>query len=80
MVIAISCIGLYFIVAAAPMFIHALMNISIFHSHARSPFVGPSSLFNIGKQLIAPGVQIGLGVWLFAGSKGIIKLWKKIRG
>ncbi len=79
MVIAISCIGLYFIVAAAPMFIRVLMNISIFHRHTESPFVGSSTVFNIGKQLIAPAVQIALGVWLFVGSKGIAKFWKKIR-
>jgi hypothetical protein len=79
MVVAISCIGLYFIVAAAPVFIHALMNISIFHRQAGSPFVGPSSIFNVGKQLIAPGVQVAIGLCLFAGSKGIVKLWKKIR-
>lgn len=79
MVIVISCIGLYFIVASAPMFICALMNFTILHRHASSPFVGPHSIFNVGKQLIAPAVQIALGVWLFAGSKGIVNLWKKIR-
>ena len=79
MVMAISCIGLYFIVAAAPMFIHALMNFSMYYGHAKNPLFGPSSVFNVSKQLIAPAVQIALGVWLFAGSKGIVKIWKKIR-
>ena len=79
MAIVISCIGLYFIVAAAPMFIHALMNFSMYYGHAKNPLFGPSSVFNVTKQLIAPAVQIALGMWLFAGSKGIVKIWKKIR-
>ena len=79
MMIAIGCIGLYFIVVAVPMFIHALINITFLRRHAGSPFVGDSSIFTIGRQFIAPAVQIALGAWLFVGSKGIVKLWKKIR-
>jgi len=79
MMIAIGCIGLYFIVAAAPMFIHTLVRFTIRHQYAGSQFTGTQSIFTIGREFIAPAVQIALGVWLFVGSKGIVKIWKKIR-
>ena len=79
MVIAFSCIGLFFIVAAMPMFVQALMNFTVLHRRAGSPFVGPSDLMNIFRNLIAPGVQVAIGLWLFVGSEGLVKLWKKIR-
>jgi len=73
MVIAISCIGLYFIVNTTPRFIHALIAI---RTYPHTPF---PNILNVGRELIAPAVQIALGVWLFVGSKGIAKFWKKIR-
>jgi uncharacterized membrane protein len=80
MVIAVSCIGLYFIVAAMPMLITAFLNNAVYmRRQMGSPFIGPSGLMNIFRNLIAPAVQIALGVWLFAGSKGIVKFWKRIR-
>jgi len=69
MMMAISCIGLYFFIAAIPSLI---INLSFFFS------LNASSLQNVLRTLIAPAVQLGLGIWLFAGSKGIVKLWKKI--
>lgn len=74
MAITISCIGLYFIVAAVPMLISGLINFSLFMTGSI-----PSMRHMIIRTLVAPGIQIGLGIWLFAGSKGIVKLWKKIR-
>ena len=78
--IAVSCIGLYFIVSAAQLLVRALMNSAV---HQRQQmgisFVGQSSMMSLFRNLIVPAVQIGLGIWLFAGSKGIVKLWKKIR-
>ena len=80
MVIAVSCLGLYFIITAAPMLVRALLNNA---AHMRQqigiPFVNPSGIRNLFRNLIVPAVQVGLGIWLFAGSKGIVKLWKKIR-
>lgn len=29
--------------------------------------------------MFGPAIQIGLGVWLFAGSRGLVKLWERIR-
>ncbi|MDH4202324.1 MAG: hypothetical protein OEV87_05480 [Phycisphaerae bacterium] len=78
MTIAISCLGLYFIVAATPMLIRGLSTYPMY-TRAGMNFVGLARFWNITKQLIAPTVQIGLGIWLFAGSRGIVKLWKKIR-
>ena len=80
MAIAVSCLGLYFIVAAAPVFVKALVNNAVsMHQQMGLPFISPPGLMRLVRNLIIPMVQIGLGVWLFAGSKGIVKLWKKIR-
>jgi hypothetical protein len=71
MIMAVSCIGLYFIITAIPSLI---INLSFSFRLSSSPF------WQIAfRTFLAPSVQIGLGVWLFAGSKGIVKLWKKIR-
>jgi len=75
MVIAVSCIGLYFVVAAAPMLIRAL---SIYPMYTRSGALH-SRFWIIVRDLIAPAVQVALGLWLFVGPEGIVKLWKKIR-
>jgi hypothetical protein len=74
MAIAISCIGLYFIVAAVPTLISGLINVALYMNRSI-----PSMRYTIIRTLVIPAVQIGLGIWLFAGSKGIVKLWKKIR-
>ena len=76
MMIAVSCIGLYFIIAAAPMLVRDAVYM---RGQMGSPFIGPSGLMKFFRNLIAPGVQIAAGVWLFVGSKGIVNLWKKIR-
>lgn len=80
MLVVISCIGLYFIIAAAPVLINALLiNSVMMNGRGGIPYVGPSGMLHILRNLVVPVVQIGLGIWLFAGSKGIVKLWKKIR-
>jgi hypothetical protein len=80
MTIAVSCIGLFFIVAAVPQIISSMMfNFPAMLRRMSSQFTGPSGSMNLLRQLVIPAVQIGLGIWLFAGSKGIVKLWKKIR-
>jgi hypothetical protein len=78
MLVAISCIGLYFIIAATPMLIRGL-GMYPMYPRGGMDYFGLTRFWTIAKQLIAPAVQIGLGIWLFAGSKGIVKLWKKIR-
>ena len=71
MVMAFSCMGLYFIVVSIPSLI---INLSFYFRLSASSFWQ-----NAFRTLIAPAAQIGLGIWLFAGSRGIVKLWKKIR-
>jgi len=71
MIMAVSCIGLYFIIAGMPLLI---TNLSFFFRLSASSFWQ-----NVFRTFVAPAVQLGLGIWLFAGSKGIVKLWKKIR-
>jgi hypothetical protein len=79
MVIAISCIGLYFTVAAIPSIIFQLSNFLSLRRAGTDYSAYWSGGFHRMLTLIAPVVQIALGLWLFAGSKGIVKLWKKIR-
>lgn len=80
MAIAVSCIGLYFIVSAAPGLVTALMNNAArMRQQMGISFVDPSGTMNLLRSLIAPAVQLGLGIWLFVGSKGIVKIWRKIR-
>ncbi|MHC4881868.1 MAG: hypothetical protein ACYTFX_09545 [Planctomycetota bacterium] len=71
MIMAVSCIGLYFIITAIPSLV---MNLSFYFRLSASSFWQ-----NAFRTLVAPAVQLGLGVWLFVGSRGIVKLWKKIR-
>lgn len=77
MVVVFTCIGLYLIVTAIPSLIVYFSNFLMFHK-ARSG-VSYSGGFHDAFRLIAPVVQIGLGIWLFAGSRGLVKLWQKIR-
>jgi hypothetical protein len=74
MLVAISCIGLYFIIAATPMLISYPMLL-----RGGMNYFEFARFWTISKQLVAPAVQIALGLWLFIGSNGIVKLWKKIR-
>jgi hypothetical protein len=80
MAVAISCIGLYFIVAAAPLMIHALINNTIqVRQQIAFPLLSPSRMMNLLKNMAVPAVQLALGIWLFVGSRAIVNLWKKIR-
>ena len=79
MLVVCSCIGLYLIVTAFP---NLILHVSQFFTVRRA---GSDSVayFSGGTykalRLVAPIAQIALGIWLFAGAKGIIKFWKKIR-
>jgi hypothetical protein len=75
MAIAVSCIGLYFLVAAFPSLIRQTMMYFMRRSH--SAYAESQSL--LFQYYLGPLVQLILGAWLFMGSKGIVKLWKKIR-
>jgi len=80
MVVAVSCIGLYLIVAAIPSIMHHLYNFLLLHRPDGNYPPYWSGGFSRILTLISPLVQIALGVWLFSGSRGIVKLWKRIRG
>ncbi|MBL7215099.1 MAG: hypothetical protein ISS71_05425 [Phycisphaerae bacterium] len=79
MLVVFSCIGLYLIVTAIPSLIVYTHSILTFYKSCAGRPVYPSGGWYQFSRLIAPVVQIGLGVWLFAGSKGLVKLWHKIR-
>ncbi|MBC8377891.1 MAG: hypothetical protein H8E62_01820 [Planctomycetes bacterium] len=78
MLVVCSCIGLYLIVTAFP---NMIVNCSHFLTvhRAGSEYVSyTSGVLYKTINLIAPAVKIALGVWLFAGAKGIVKFWHKI--
>ena len=80
LLVVFSCIGLYLIVTAFP---NLLLNIPQFFAVRKAGsdyFAYTSGGLYKTLRLAAPVVQIALGVWLFVGSRGIVKLWKKIRG
>lgn len=79
MVVVFSCVGLYLIVTGIPDFIQIFSNLLIFNRYNSDAMSYPYRCFYQLSRLIAPVVQIGLGVWLFVGSKGLVKLWHKIR-
>jgi len=79
MIITCSCIGLYLIVTSVPNLVIYISEIFAMR-RAGGDYVTYTSggLYKFSR-IIAPTIQIGLGIWLFAGSRGIVKLWKKIR-
>jgi hypothetical protein len=77
MLVVFTCVGLYLIVTAIPTLIVYLSNFLMFH-RARNGVSYSGGFYN-AYRLVAPVVQIALGVWLFVGSSGLVKLWKKIR-
>ena len=79
MLVVCSCIGLYLIVTAFPRLIVDCSRFFAIRRAGSDWAAYLSSGFNRTLNLMAPVVQIALGVWLFAGAKGIVKLWKKIR-
>lgn len=79
MIVVCSCIGLYLAVAAFPNLIFQASYFWTVHNAGSDHRSYLSGSLHRTFQCIAPIVQIALGVWLFAGSKGIVKFWKKIR-
>ena len=78
MIVVFSCIGLYLIAIALPMFIADIYAIS-FSGGAENLYPDNSALKQHTVRLLPNIISMGLGVWFFAGSGGILKLWKKIR-
>ena len=79
MLVVFSCIGLFIIVTGFP---NLMLHLSQFFTVRRAGS-DSAAYFSGGTykalRLVAPVVQIALGVWLFAGAKGLVKFWKKIR-
>lgn len=79
MLIAFTCIGLYIAVTAFPQLLYALSNFIRFPVFERQNFSGGFRSARSLTALIAPIVKLCLGVWLFVGSRGVVRLWHKIR-
>lgn len=74
MLVVFTCVGLYLIVTAIPTFVLYLTQLFRYGDSGIS-----SGSYYWVLHLTAPIVKIGIGIWLFVGSKGIVKFWQKIR-
>jgi len=69
-------IGLFLIVTAIPDLIFKVSHYFVLRSsYENMAHPGISETVH----LFAPAIQIALGVWLFTGSGGLVKLWQRIR-
>ena len=75
MVVAVSCLGLYFALDAIPNLISNSAHSFILRSQV--PHLSNNSYQII--RIIALLFQAGIGIFMFIGSSGIVKFWKKIR-
>ena len=77
MAIAFACVGLHIAVTAVPQIFSTLIR---FISY---PVLREGQSFSAGVRsittIIAPVVKLCLGIWLFVGSRAIVRLWHKIR-
>lgn len=79
MLVVFTCFGLYLIVTAFPNLILYLFHyLTLRRSGGDYVSYTSGGLYNFSR-IIAPIAQLILGVWLFIGSRGIVKLWRKIR-
>jgi hypothetical protein len=74
LIVAFTIIGLYLVVKGIPNLIVQLTQLQIRANYSQSSEISQAAY------LIAPVVQIALGVWLFAGARGIAAFWERIRG
>ncbi|MBW8036413.1 MAG: hypothetical protein FVQ79_12505 [Planctomycetes bacterium] len=80
MAIAFACIGLYIAVTAVPQLFSVLIRFIRFTVLEGQLFSGGVRSARSITTLIAPVVKLGLGVWLFVGSRGFVRLWHRVRG
>ena len=74
--LAYSIIGVWLLSTAIPAFIQFIAQIILIHSiHQRSGSVFQNSVYI--PQIAAAVLKIALGIYLFSGGKGLIRLWKK---
>lgn len=71
---AFAIVGLFLILTGIPNLILQLTQLQIRGHYSQSGGLSQAAY------LVAPVVQIGLGVWLFAGARGIAMFWERIRG
>jgi hypothetical protein len=72
--------GVYFIVLTLPLLLSYLGSAITSALGSDSGPEGYTRMFGGGLNRVLPSViQLLLGIWLFAGSRGIVKFWKRIR-
>lgn len=79
MLVAFTCIGLYLIVVGFPDLIIRISQFLIVNRAGGGYYADSTGRAYRLMLLLAPVAQIAIGIWLFAGSNGIVKLWHKIR-
>jgi hypothetical protein len=77
-VLAFSIIGIWLLSSAIPSFIRSIAQIILIHSiHQQSGSVFQNSVYI--PQIAAAVLKIALGIYLFSGGKGLIKLWQIVQ-
>jgi hypothetical protein len=77
---SIPSMGVYFIVLTLPLLLSYLGSAITSALGSDSGPEGYTRMFGGGLNRVLPSViQLLLGIWLFAGSRGIVKFWKRIR-
>ena len=76
--LSFSIIGVWLLSEAVPTFIRLIVQITfILPTHQKSVTVFQNSIYI--SHIVAAILKIALGIYLFSGGKGIIKLWQKVQ-
>ncbi len=73
-VLAFSIIGVWLLSSAIPSFIQVIVRITVLHSSSQQSV----PVYYIS-QIVAVVLKLALGIYLFSGSKGLVKLWQKFQ-
>ncbi len=77
-VLAFSIIGVWLLASTIPIFIQPIVRIiTILSISQPSNFVFPGSYFI--SQIVIAVLKLALGIYLFSGAKGLVKLWQKFQ-
>ncbi len=74
-VLAFSIIGVWLLSSAIPIFIRNIVEIIVMHLTSQQ-----SVPVYFISQIVAAVLKLALGIYLFSGGKGLVKLWQKCQG
>jgi len=77
-VLAFSIIGVWLLASAIPNLIQPIVQIIVVHSTSQRPVSVFQNSFYIS-QIVTAVLKLALGIYLFSGGKGLVKLWQKFQ-